>query len=197
MEHSIPLRHCNKCGNDWPPTAEFWYLDKRRGTWRTACKQCCKHEPEQHRAWRLAHRDDLLEYNRLYGKVHHDERASYRRTHRAEHTAWYSRYEQKRNTLPQRKAQHTANSRNRHARKKNAIGTHTAQQVQEQHKRQNGRCYYCRCKVRWGEHHVDHVIPLSRGGSNDISNLVITCPSCNLKKHAKMPHEWPEGGRLL
>jgi 5-methylcytosine-specific restriction endonuclease McrA len=41
------------------------------------------------------------------------------------------------------------------------------------------------------------VVPLSRGGSNGPENIVIACPTCNLAKKDKMPHEWPEGGRLL
>lgn len=44
---------------------------------------------------------------------------------------------------------------------------------------------------------VDHVVPLVKGGSNGPDNLVIACSTCNLRKNDKLPHEWPEGGRLL
>lgn len=30
--------------------------------------------------------------------------------------------------------------------------------------------------------HVEHVIPLCRGGTNELANLVLACPSCNLRK---------------
>jgi len=37
--------------------------------------------------------------------------------------------------------------------------------------------------------HVDHIIPLSRGGPHDISNVRIIPATFNLRKNAKMDHE--------
>jgi 5-methylcytosine-specific restriction endonuclease McrA len=61
--------------------------------------------------------------------------------------------------------------------------------------RQKSRCYYCGKKLV--AYHIDHVIPLSRGGTDHPDNKVLACPSCNLKKNDKLPHEWLKGGRLL
>jgi hypothetical protein len=30
--------------------------------------------------------------------------------------------------------------------------------------------------------HVEHIIPVSEGGSDDLENLCLACPSCNLQK---------------
>ena len=38
-------------------------------------------------------------------------------------------------------------------------------------------------------HHVDHVIPLSRGGYHIHTNLQVIPASINVRKHAKLPHE--------
>lgn len=37
---------------------------------------------------------------------------------------------------------------------------------------------------------VDHMIPISKGGPHDQSNVRLTCLSCNFRKSAKMPHEY-------
>jgi len=45
------------------------------------------------------------------------------------------------------------------------------------------RCYYCGRSSKDGANlHIDHVIPLARGGMNDIGNLITACEQCNLGK---------------
>lgn len=51
----------------------------------------------------------------------------------------------------------------------------------------NRRCAYCGAT---GDLHMDHVVPLSRGGTHTIGNVVPACPSCNLSKHNKFLTEW-------
>lgn len=36
---------------------------------------------------------------------------------------------------------------------------------------------------------VDHMLPVSRGGSNDFTNLVIACFACNHRKRDRTPEE--------
>lgn len=49
------------------------------------------------------------------------------------------------------------------------------------------RCRYCgRTQASGATLHVDHVKPVSGGGTNDIANLVTACSDCNLGKSAKL-----------
>ena len=52
--------------------------------------------------------------------------------------------------------------------------------------RDNYSCVYCGSKKNLT---VDHIIPVSRGGSNELSNLMTLCVWCNSKKSDQMPKE--------
>ncbi len=87
-----------------------------------------------------------------------------------------------------------ANGHRRRARVRVAQGTHTASDIALQLKSQRGKCWHCGKKLV-GKKHIDHLIPLVRGGSNDASNIVISCPVCNLSKGGKLTQEW--NGKLF
>jgi CRISPR/Cas system Type II protein with McrA/HNH and RuvC-like nuclease domain len=54
------------------------------------------------------------------------------------------------------------------------------------YKRDNHQCVYCGSNKNLT---LDHVMPKSRGGSNDWTNLVTSCFKCNLKKSNRTPEE--------
>lgn len=51
---------------------------------------------------------------------------------------------------------------------------------------QSWRCPYCNSCLRSG-YHVDHIVPLSKGGRHLPDNIQCTCPTCNVRKSDKMP----------
>lgn len=55
-------------------------------------------------------------------------------------------------------------------------------------KRDGHVCSYCGDEE--GPFHLDHINPVSRGGSNKPDNLTVACVPCNLSKGAKTPDEW-------
>lgn len=84
----------------------------------------------------------------------------------------------------------------RRARRRNAEGHHTAEQLKNLMKQQKYRCAYCRCSLRGG-YHADHIVPLSKGGSNWIANIQLTCGSCNARKHTADPIDYARSRGLL
>lgn len=84
----------------------------------------------------------------------------------------------------------------RRASKNGVGGTHSAADIARLLKLQKHRCAYCRCSIRKSRH-IDHIVPLKLGGSNDWTNLQALCPTCNLKKGAKDPTQYANKLGLL
>lgn len=62
---------------------------------------------------------------------------------------------------------------------------------------QKWKCAICRVSVKGG-YHVDHIMPLARGGLHEPRNLQLLCGPCNMRKNAKDPIQYmQEIGRLL
>lgn len=77
----------------------------------------------------------------------------------------------------------------RRARKLASNGRFTASDVKYLFGKQRGSCAWCKTSIRDG-YHVDHVIPLAKGGSNVAKNIVLSCASCNTRKSSKDPLVW-------
>lgn len=74
---------------------------------------------------------------------------------------------------------------------------------QELVKRDGQCCHYCKvvmvkAKENWVDNgmSVDHVIPKSQGGSDDMDNLVLACRKCNRAKYTKHYQEYRLGKEM-
>jgi 5-methylcytosine-specific restriction endonuclease McrA len=212
------LKVCTKCGEAKPATPEFFHR-RGPGKLRNECITCWR---KKCAAYQLEHRDGANARNRAYITRNPDRRkastAAYKRrnpeTVRADARLYAKRHPE---LVRQRKAASRAanpekarqafrswaarnperilaNLARRRARQMGASGSFTAEDVRRQHERQAGRCWWCGEPLN-GRFHRDHLIPLSRGGSNEASNLVLAHPFCNISKKDKMPLEF--AGRLF
>jgi 5-methylcytosine-specific restriction endonuclease McrA len=75
---------------------------------------------------------------------------------------------------------HNHASCNDRARKFGVDGSYTIQEWIDLQNDYGGRCAYCGIK---GKIEPDHIVPLSRDGSNSIDNIVPCCERCNDLKH--------------
>lgn len=159
-------------------------------------------------AYKKNNPDAIRAYKAEYEKL--DSNKKYRREYRQKNKAaiaTYNRNYHKENAeriAARRKAYNVTgkdvilwHSRNARAKRRNAEGHHTKEDIQRILKDQKHKCANCLCDVSGG-YHVDHIMPLKLGGTNWPDNLQILCPTCNLRKNAKHPIDWAqENGRLL
>lgn len=167
-------------------------------------------EQAKNRAWRRANSERINELNRLRNQprraevnaqmkmwrdAHPDEvriyRAGYRLKNLEKHRA-ISRAASKANPERNRAAR-----ARRRARMLSASGNHNTADIQNLYQKQKRRCMEC-LKSLTKSYHVDHIVPLAKGGSNNRENLQLLCKSCNSAKNATDPLVFARRkGRLL
>ena len=129
-------------------------------------------------AYNTAHREETAVYNAAYYATRREERlaynAAYRASHREETVSYNSAYAK---ANPDKRADMQATRR---ARKADAFIEAIDRQIV--FARDQGACGICRIEVEPANWHLDHVIPLSKGGLHSYDNVQVSHPSCNLRK---------------
>lgn len=138
-------------------------------------------------------------YNAIYFKKRYKEKGlelnEKQKLRRLENLEVYK--ERERKFKRENKEKINAINAKRRSLKKGSSGKHTRDDVLDLFEKQGKKCPECKVSLLNG-YHVDHVIPLLLGGSNNKGNLQLLCPACNSKKGAKHPLEWArKNGRLL
>lgn len=72
------------------------------------------------------------------------------------------------------------------ARRRGAEGKYTIGEWNDLLKKHNYKCLFCGRGLPEVKVTVDHIIPISKGGTNDISNIQPLCMSCNRRKSDKV-----------
>lgn len=147
-----------------------------RYTTSGACVTCCK---KQRQARYQNDPDKARTQNRIWKELNPDR---YRELGRE----WYRNHPESRKAKDHR----------RRALIVGCEGSHTRQDIEGLYKKQKGRCVICFVKLN-KKYHMDHVVPLSKGGTNWISNIQLTCKACNLRKGAKDPIDYAREIGLL
>lgn len=151
---------------------------------------------ERQREYYEANKDRVLERNREWFARNPGKAAAYQ-------AAWRVRNPGKQAEFQQRWAEQNRDkvrqiARNYRARRRGAEGSHSVADIAALLTRQRGRCAECGVAFRETGFHVDHIVPVSKGGGNGRRNLQLLCPGCNRSKGAKLPEDWARTrGRLL
>ena len=171
-----PERACDICGTVFTP--------RREGVLRCSGPCSARARSAWHVEQRPRYRVRKNEHMREYAASRKAEKAAYDQLH----------YAKVRDTRrDQRAAHYAANSSvyKMHAHKRRAFivgGLASKKDIEGLALRAGGACCYCGGTARKLE--LDHVIPVSRGGTHTVGNLAMACFRCNRQKSNKTVMEW-------
>lgn len=172
-----------------------WRLDNPERAKELRAKENKEKRRESNRAWAKANEEKVKASRKKYRILHKDSIRLSNAGYRKANVKKQSDY-----TAAWRKANPEASRaivRNRRARMRSSCGKHDAHDIIGLVRIQGGKCAWCRRSVI-KQRHVDHIIPIALGGSNNRSNLQILCPPCNRSKGSLHPIEFAQReGRLL
>ena len=201
-------RYCNKCGQVKCHRA---FSKDRKGKFGLSawCKECVKsHQQanldrinERRRENRREKADHYSAYQKEFHRKNPEPKKTRDRKYRQEHTeeinAYIRNYKRTNEAYKEKQQiydreyrrlhpeQNAQNFNNRRARILQAGGSFTSREWKKLCKHYHHTCLCC------GRHEpeikltADHVVPLSKGGTNSIDNIQPLCQSCNSSKHRK------------
>ncbi len=75
----------------------------------------------------------------------------------------------------------------------------TSKQKQAVAQRANHCCEYCLCQVKYSPDpfSIEHIIPRSKGGTDELDNLALACQGCNNRKYVQTEAYDPVTGNMV
>lgn len=160
MNDIVTEKRCRKC-KVVKPITEF---HKQKGSRRATCKGCCR---EKVLLW--------LQIPENLEKKREKDRRLYRESEKRRRAI----YEKGKRVPPERQAVYDGN----HRTQKKTTGTITGQEWIEVKNYYGNKCLSCgRSDISIA---MDHIVPLSIGGTNTKDNVQPLCKSCNSRKGTK------------
>lgn len=187
------MKKCSKCKLEKDET-EFNKNKSKKDGLSTECKLCkrqqdAKYREENSKSIQLY----LKEYNQINKDVLYEQKKEYRTVNKTAHLKRQNNwYEKNKEDVKERVAlykkeypeQYRMYANRRAASKKtDIIEIFTHQDIINVY---GDKCFYCGGLFE----HIDHYMPLSRGGSHTLENVRPSCEHCNLTKSNKLPEDF-------
>lgn len=214
MHDVLALKTCRDCLRELP-LDQFHKAAGCKDGLRSTCKTCVHEKRVQYyavssdknreysRQYYIANSHSVKKYQQEYSQQNRPKIARRNKVWRVANRerllkAKQDYYEQNKERLkPFYKAYHSlhpeynkATTLRRRARLRNAAGDCSAKQWLDKCAFFGWRCYLCHDSLAMKSVHMDHRVPLSRGGSNWPANLAPACGPCNLSKSNKTEAEF-------
>ena len=211
------MKKCSNCKEE-KDYSEFVKCKSNKDGFQYACKSCRKVYRENskedskiyQKEYRIKNKDKLFEKAKIYRKKNSEKIKEYMSDYRLnnkesiqEVVKSYSlknreRFNAYRNEYVRRRKKYdpefkkrvnTIRSNRINLKKSKDKTKSSSSKIIELFDIQDYECIYCKVDIS-ESNHIEHINPLSKGGSNLIINLALACPNCNLRKHNKNLDVW-------
>ena len=208
-DHTTDTRCCNTCGETKPLTTDYFYCHKKSGLLKR-CKICCQKAssgliPKQfthHKAppdgFKMCNKCHLLKpaTSEYFAKGSHNGwQYACKACNKAYSAEWYLKNKERANANDRKWTKDNPDKKKeikmrRKARLKKTEGYAEPFPKQKAIREQGNACFYCRKSLGKKNNHVDHMTPITRGGTNHADNKCVCCHSCNARKHQMTADEF-------
>ncbi len=211
------LKACSKCGETLPFTIGYFYAEPRNNSGLTGkCRECFK---DQSRRWLEDNHEYASDRTRRYRETNRAyvlalEKASRERHREAKVQRDRAYYQNNREALQQKMRDYYYANHEERLRKQREWGARNVKKVSEYSARKRARmrlvvvgevcyatlleahgmvCHICGGEIRTkAELHMDHVVPLIRGGEHSMENIRPSHGLCNMRKGVLTMEEFRE-----
>ena len=176
-----PRLKTNARAREWRNKNKHRLKDKTEKRIQTSCSNCCKiiyEKPSRYKS-KKRHFCSRNCYSEFRKSIPFYEQPAYKGARKKDESkqVYHRNYVKK---YPEVIAHLKARYR---ARKRNADGSHTLKEWQDLVVKFDNKCAFCKESKKLTK---DHIIPLSKGGSDFIFNIQPLCKNCNSKKNNKI-----------
>lgn len=190
---------CKGCERDLP--LDHYYTERRNNDGRKGkCRHCIsiyhkrRYQAKRHdymAEYRDAHKKEIREYLREWYVANKEKHKEVSKQYRQENHEKVSQYNRRYREANAEEIRHKQKSiagkrrmyeQNRRARKAAQLGELDEATIELMYLHQDGLCAYCEYPLL-ALYQVDHIVPLSKGGKHDWSNIAIVCRRCNNSKY--------------
>ena len=184
-------KECNKKYNAEQKEKRKEWWQKYKETHKEDIEKYRAEHAEEHkvksREYYYGHKEECNERSRKYHSAHKEEAKEKMSKYRAEHKDELKNKKAEYYKTERGKATHKASTQKRRAAKAQNGGSFSADEWEALCGLFDNKCAYCGDS---NELTADHIVPLSKGGTNNIANILPACKKCNSSKHAKGLTEW-------